>query len=42
MGNESARRLYASAGFETAYFDRRYLKIDGVYYDLEWMWLSLV
>ncbi|MBK8031482.1 MAG: GNAT family N-acetyltransferase [Chloroflexi bacterium] len=42
VGNESARRLYASAGFETAYFDRRYLKIDGVYYDLEWMWLSLV
>jgi ribosomal protein S18 acetylase RimI-like enzyme len=37
VGNDSARALYASAGFESAYIEPRFFKIDGVYYDLDWM-----
>ena len=37
VGNEKARALYASAGFETAYIEPRFFKIDGVYHDLDWM-----
>lgn len=37
VGNEPARRLYLGAGFRSYAVEPRYLKIDGVYYDLEWM-----
>mgnify|MGYP000355231148 CR=1 FL=1 len=41
IGNESARRLYVSGGFVPHMIDARYFKINGVYYDLEWMYLRL-
>ena len=41
VGNDVARALYASLGFETAYIEPRNLKIDGRYYDLDWMILRL-
>lgn len=40
--NEAAKYLYLSAGFTVWGRDPRYLKIDGVYYDLEWMVKRLV
>jgi ribosomal protein S18 acetylase RimI-like enzyme len=42
VGNDAARALYASAGFETAYIEPRFFKIDGQYYDLDWMILRLI
>jgi ribosomal protein S18 acetylase RimI-like enzyme len=41
VGNDVARSLYASVGFETAFIEPRFLKIDGRYYDIEWMNLRL-
>jgi len=41
IGNEAARRLYVSGGFVPHMIDARYFKINGVYYDLEWMYLRL-
>jgi ribosomal protein S18 acetylase RimI-like enzyme len=41
VGNDSAHALYASMGFERSYIDPRYFKIDGVYYDVEWMCLRV-
>jgi ribosomal protein S18 acetylase RimI-like enzyme len=41
VGNEPARRLYVSAGFEPHYVDWHALKVDGAYIDLEWMRLVL-
>jgi ribosomal protein S18 acetylase RimI-like enzyme len=41
VGNETARSLYESAGFKTAYIEPRFFKIDGRYYDLDWMILRL-
>lgn len=40
-GNEPARRLYVSLGFEPHYVDWRALRVDGGYVDLEWMRLML-
>jgi ribosomal protein S18 acetylase RimI-like enzyme len=41
VGNDIARSLYASVGFETAYIEPRFLKINGRYYDIDWMILRL-
>ena len=41
VGNDAARALYASQGFETAYTEPRFFKIDGRYYDLDWMILRV-
>ena len=40
-GNDTARRLYSAAAFVAHAVDPHYLKVDGRYYDLEWMWLRL-
>ena len=37
VGNLAAKTIYTQAGFETAYIEKRYLKIEDKYYDLEWM-----
>lgn len=37
VGNVAARSIYLAAGFAPAYIEERYLKIDGRYYDIEWM-----
>jgi ribosomal protein S18 acetylase RimI-like enzyme len=39
VGNDTARVLYMSTGFETVYIEPRFFKIDGRYYDLDWMCL---
>ena len=41
VGNDPAKRLYERTGFTTWGLDRHYLKIDGHYFDLEWMTLDL-
>lgn len=42
VGNPAARKIYTQVGFEPAYIEKRYLKIEGRYYDLEWMTLRFV
>ncbi|MDQ3247679.1 MAG: GNAT family N-acetyltransferase [Chloroflexota bacterium] len=41
VGNPSARRLYATAGFVASHIEARYIKLDEQYYDIEWMTLRL-
>ncbi len=41
VGNDSARRLYLSAGFVPYCVEPRFLKIGDRYWDIEWMVLSL-
>ncbi len=41
VGNEAARALYVSAGFQSYSIDPRYIYTDGRYYDIEWMILPL-
>jgi ribosomal protein S18 acetylase RimI-like enzyme len=41
VGNEAARALYVSAGFQSYSVDPRYIYTDGRYHDIEWMILSL-
>lgn len=41
IGNAAARKIYTGAGFELSHIERRYLKIEEKYYDLEWMTLTL-
>lgn len=41
VGNEAARHIYLDAGFAPAYVLPRWLKLDGVYYDMEIMELPL-
>lgn len=41
IGNDIARSLYESVGFQSAYIEPRFFKIDGRYYDLDWMILRL-
>jgi RimJ/RimL family protein N-acetyltransferase len=41
VGNEPARRLYVAAGFEPAWIEQRYIKVDDRYYDIEWLSLRL-
>lgn len=41
VGNEAARTLYLNAGFQPSHIEPRYLKIDGTYYDIEWMFQKL-
>ncbi len=41
VGNDAARKLYASAGFVTYGVQPRSLYVQGRYYDVEWMNLQL-
>jgi ribosomal protein S18 acetylase RimI-like enzyme len=41
VGNESARALYLSMGFKPYAVEPRFIRIDGRFYDGEWMILSL-
>lgn len=41
VGNEHARRIYVDKGFGSYSIDRHYFKINGRYYDIEWMVLHL-
>lgn len=41
VGNDSARRLYERFGFVFSHREPRYIKIDGRYYDIDWMILDL-
>jgi ribosomal protein S18 acetylase RimI-like enzyme len=41
VGNDTARALYTSVGFESSYIDPGFFKIDGKYYDIEWMVLHI-
>lgn len=41
IGNEAARRCYLACGFSPDYIEPRYFKLDGQYYDIEWMTLRL-
>jgi GNAT superfamily N-acetyltransferase len=41
VGNETARRVYVNCGFVAHNVDARIFKIDGAYYDLEYMNLRL-
>lgn len=41
VGNVAARSIYLAAGFESSHIEKRYLKIDEHYYDIEWMTLQM-
>lgn len=41
VGNTQARALYVVVGFMSVAIEPRYLKIDGQYFAIEWMQLSL-
>ena len=41
VGNDPARRLYERFGFVFSHREPRYIKIDGRYYDIDWMILDL-
>jgi RimJ/RimL family protein N-acetyltransferase len=41
VGNNTARKLYLSAGFDPFGTEPRYIRIDTTYYDIEWMILNL-
>jgi RimJ/RimL family protein N-acetyltransferase len=41
IGNSAAEQLYLAAGFRPSHVEARLLKIDGVYYDILWMSLTL-
>jgi RimJ/RimL family protein N-acetyltransferase len=41
VGNEAARRLYIKAGFTPYSIDPRYIRVDGHYFDIEWMILRI-
>jgi RimJ/RimL family protein N-acetyltransferase len=41
VGNDAARRLYLRSGFKPYSIDPRYLKVDGQYFDIEWMILRI-
>ena len=37
IGNTAAEQLYLAAGFRPRYVEARFIKLDGVYYDILWM-----
>lgn len=41
IGNGPARRLYERFGFVYSHTEPRYIKLDGRYYDIDWMTLRL-
>jgi RimJ/RimL family protein N-acetyltransferase len=41
VGNDAARRLYLRSGFKPYSIDPRYLKVNGQYFDVEWMILRI-
>lgn len=41
VGNDAARRLYAGAGFVSYGVEPRSLRVEGRFYDVEWMSLRL-
>jgi RimJ/RimL family protein N-acetyltransferase len=42
VGNEAARRCYVACGFVPDYIEPRYFKLEGQYYDIEWLRFPLV
>lgn len=42
VGNGAARALYQAAGFSASHVEQRYIKVDGQYYDIEWMVLRFI
>ena len=41
VGNNSAKRLYVSAGFEVYCRDERFIQVNGRDFDIEWLRLGL-
>lgn len=41
VGNPAARKIYLQAGFEPSHVEKRYIKLDDTYYDIEWMTLQI-
>ena len=41
LSNQAARALYLAAGFTPTFVEKRYIKVDSVYYDIEWMTLHI-
>ena len=41
VGNDSAKQLYVSAGFEVYCRDERFIRVDGHDFDIEWLKLKL-
>lgn len=41
VGNEPARQLYTSLGFQSWGIDPRYIRVNNTFYDIEWMVLHL-
>ncbi|MCX6043840.1 MAG: GNAT family N-acetyltransferase [Chloroflexi bacterium] len=41
VGNETAHRLYQAVGFVDSHVEKRYIKLDDRYYDIQWMTLRL-
>ena len=41
VGNPAAQRIYLQAGFVLSHVEKRYIKLDDTYYDIEWMTLRL-
>ena len=41
VGNDTARKLYLSAGFIPFGIEPRYIRVDYTYHDIEWMILDL-
>ncbi|MEZ4869891.1 MAG: GNAT family N-acetyltransferase [Caldilineaceae bacterium] len=41
VGNMSARSIYLAAGFKPSHIEKRYIKFNERYYDIEWMTLFL-
>lgn len=41
VGNPAARKIYIQAGFVPSHVEKRYIKLDNTYYDIEWMTLRL-
>jgi GNAT superfamily N-acetyltransferase len=41
VGNETARSLYTKAGFAFSHVEKRYIKVEAQYFDIEWMTMRL-
>ncbi|MFN8446001.1 MAG: GNAT family N-acetyltransferase [Caldilineaceae bacterium] len=41
VGNPAARKIYTQAGFQPSHVEKRYIKLDDTYYDIEWMTLQI-
>jgi ribosomal protein S18 acetylase RimI-like enzyme len=41
VGNTTARSLYTRAGFTPSHLEKRYIRVDDEYFDIEWLTLLL-